>query len=163
MIFNNIFNTKKIYRILLLVVKIDLLEKSMIPGKKGYERIKWCFNNTLNDSFTFIIFFIDSGKINKYTFYWKSINLSHYWGIAFIGWTSIFAGISWNNASVRRDETTGQRPRTISTDSRTPDSPAKASSAEALIRFVHCAMGCAVVKAGGGVVAQVPAPRSSTT
>ncbi|CAJ0766816.1 21803_t:CDS:2 [Entrophospora sp. SA101] len=32
----------------------------MIPGKKGYERIKWCFNNTLNDNFTFIIFFIDS-------------------------------------------------------------------------------------------------------
>ncbi|CAJ0884032.1 1481_t:CDS:2 [Entrophospora sp. SA101] len=29
-------------------------------GKKGYERIKWCFNNTLNDNFTFIIFFIDS-------------------------------------------------------------------------------------------------------
>ncbi|CAG8656903.1 3963_t:CDS:2 [Acaulospora morrowiae] len=39
------------------VVKVDLLEKSMIPGKKGFERVKWCFNNSLTDPFSFLISF----------------------------------------------------------------------------------------------------------
>ncbi|RIB00215.1 ribonuclease P 40kDa subunit-domain-containing protein [Gigaspora rosea] len=43
------------------VVQINLLEKSMIPGKKGFERIKWCFDNTLSDPFPFLISYIDSG------------------------------------------------------------------------------------------------------
>ncbi|PKY14508.1 hypothetical protein RhiirB3_426515 [Rhizophagus irregularis] len=43
------------------VVQIDLKEKSLIPGKKGYERIKWCFNNTLTKKFTFLISFVKSG------------------------------------------------------------------------------------------------------
>ncbi|RIA99709.1 ribonuclease P 40kDa subunit-domain-containing protein [Glomus cerebriforme] len=42
------------------VVQINLKEKSLIPGKKGYERIKWCFNNTLTKKFTFLISFIKS-------------------------------------------------------------------------------------------------------
>ncbi|RHZ56987.1 hypothetical protein Glove_395g26 [Diversispora epigaea] len=41
------------------VVQINLLEKSMIPGKKGYERVKWCFENSLTESFPFLISFID--------------------------------------------------------------------------------------------------------
>jgi len=44
-----------------LVVQINLLEKSMIPGKKGFERIKWCFDNTLSDPFPFLISYVDSG------------------------------------------------------------------------------------------------------
>ncbi|RIB16108.1 ribonuclease P [Gigaspora rosea] len=43
------------------VVQINLLEKSMIPGKKGFERIKWCFDNTLSDPFPFLISYVDSG------------------------------------------------------------------------------------------------------
>ncbi|RIB09120.1 ribonuclease P 40kDa subunit-domain-containing protein [Gigaspora rosea] len=42
------------------VVQINLLEKSMIPGKKGFERIKWCFDNTLSDPFPFLISYVDS-------------------------------------------------------------------------------------------------------
>ncbi|CAG8786909.1 5735_t:CDS:2, partial [Racocetra persica] len=42
------------------VIQINLLEKSMIPGKKGFERIKWCFNNTLSDPFPFLISYVDS-------------------------------------------------------------------------------------------------------
>ncbi|CAG8444001.1 8637_t:CDS:10 [Diversispora eburnea] len=41
------------------VVQINLLEKSMIPGKKSYERVKWCFENSLTESFPFLISFID--------------------------------------------------------------------------------------------------------
>lgn len=31
----------------------------MVPGKKGYERVKWCFENSLTESFPFLISFID--------------------------------------------------------------------------------------------------------
>ncbi|CAG8733669.1 9244_t:CDS:2, partial [Cetraspora pellucida] len=49
---------------------INLLEKSMIPGKKGFERIKWCFNNTLSDPFPFLISYVDSAtqETQKITF-----------------------------------------------------------------------------------------------
>ncbi|CAG8524033.1 10181_t:CDS:10 [Funneliformis mosseae] len=42
------------------VVQIDLKRRSLIPGKKGYERIKWCFNNTLTKKFTFLMSFVKS-------------------------------------------------------------------------------------------------------
>ncbi|CAG8500596.1 6834_t:CDS:2 [Funneliformis caledonium] len=42
------------------VVQIDLKRRSLIPGKKGYERIKWCFNNTLTKRFTFLMSFVKS-------------------------------------------------------------------------------------------------------
>ncbi|RUS32975.1 ribonuclease P 40kDa subunit-domain-containing protein [Jimgerdemannia flammicorona] len=42
------------------VVQIDLTAKSMVPGKKGYDRIKWCFENTLNKKFTFFIASVNS-------------------------------------------------------------------------------------------------------
>ncbi|RUS21509.1 hypothetical protein BC937DRAFT_92478, partial [Endogone sp. FLAS-F59071] len=37
------------------IVQIDLTAKSMVPGKKGYDRIKWCFENTFVKKFTFFI------------------------------------------------------------------------------------------------------------
>ncbi|CAI2173674.1 16581_t:CDS:2 [Funneliformis geosporum] len=40
------------------VVQIDLKRRSLIPGKKGYERIKWVFNNTLTKKFTFLMSFV---------------------------------------------------------------------------------------------------------
>ncbi|CAG8655713.1 6716_t:CDS:2, partial [Scutellospora calospora] len=52
------------------VVQINLLEKSMLPGKKGFERIKWCFNNTLSEPFPFIISYVDfaTQETQKITF-----------------------------------------------------------------------------------------------
>ncbi|KAK9728179.1 hypothetical protein K7432_001288 [Basidiobolus ranarum] len=36
-------------------VTIDLNADNMIPGHKIYERVKWCFEHTLTDTFTFLI------------------------------------------------------------------------------------------------------------
>ncbi|KAL1919763.1 uncharacterized protein VTP21DRAFT_1694 [Calcarisporiella thermophila] len=41
------------------VVIIDLLEKSMIPGKNGYERVQWCFENTFTQELEFYIAFVN--------------------------------------------------------------------------------------------------------
>ncbi|CAG8467025.1 8972_t:CDS:10 [Ambispora gerdemannii] len=41
------------------VVTIDVLADSMVPGKKGYERIKWCFEHTLSGSFPFLISYVN--------------------------------------------------------------------------------------------------------
>ncbi|CAG8443951.1 10866_t:CDS:10 [Ambispora leptoticha] len=41
------------------VVTIDVLADSMIPGKKGYERIKWCFEHTLSGNFPFLISYVN--------------------------------------------------------------------------------------------------------
>jgi ribonuclease P/MRP protein subunit RPP40 len=47
--------------VLTLVIEIDLLAKAMRPGKKGYERIRWCFSNTLPEKIPFLISCIDAG------------------------------------------------------------------------------------------------------
>ncbi|KAG0212713.1 hypothetical protein BGX28_005746 [Mortierella sp. GBA30] len=40
-------------------VEIDLLAPAMIPGKPGFERIKWCFENTLVTVFPMVLASVD--------------------------------------------------------------------------------------------------------
>ncbi|CAG8450839.1 5261_t:CDS:2 [Paraglomus occultum] len=42
------------------VIELQLSAKAMSPGKKFYERIKWCFEHTLVDSFPFVIMYINA-------------------------------------------------------------------------------------------------------
>ncbi|KAG9325796.1 hypothetical protein KVV02_005720 [Mortierella alpina] len=41
------------------VVEIDLLAPAMIPGKPGFDRIKWCFDNTLTTIFPMVLVSVD--------------------------------------------------------------------------------------------------------
>ncbi|KAF9939935.1 Ribonuclease P protein subunit p40 [Mortierella antarctica] len=41
------------------VVEIDLLAPAMIPGKPGFDRIKWCFDNTLTTVFPMVLASVD--------------------------------------------------------------------------------------------------------
>ncbi|KAF9973111.1 Ribonuclease P protein subunit p40 [Actinomortierella ambigua] len=42
------------------VVKIDLRAPAMVPKKPGFERIKWCFENTLVEKFSMLIASVDA-------------------------------------------------------------------------------------------------------
>ncbi|KAG0207143.1 hypothetical protein BGX33_007008 [Mortierella sp. NVP41] len=42
------------------VVEIELTKPAMIPGKSGFERIKWCFENTLATPFSMLFASVDS-------------------------------------------------------------------------------------------------------
>ncbi|KAG0231681.1 hypothetical protein BGW42_008696 [Actinomortierella wolfii] len=42
------------------VVKIDLRSPAMAPKKPGFERIKWCFENTLTDKFSMLLAHVDT-------------------------------------------------------------------------------------------------------
>ncbi|KAG9305451.1 hypothetical protein G9A89_021169 [Geosiphon pyriformis] len=52
------------------IIEIDLRSSSMVPGKKGYERIKWCFEHNLSGTYPFMISFVDSasGEIREISF-----------------------------------------------------------------------------------------------
>ncbi|KAG0003791.1 hypothetical protein BGZ65_001349 [Modicella reniformis] len=41
------------------VVELDLRSPAMIPGKPGFERIKWCFENTLTKIFPMVLASVD--------------------------------------------------------------------------------------------------------
>ena len=45
-----------------VVVDIDLNSSSFKPGKKGYNRIKWCLQDRLNLKFNFLVTWTPSGK-----------------------------------------------------------------------------------------------------
>ncbi|KAG0269813.1 Ribonuclease P protein subunit p40 [Actinomortierella ambigua] len=42
------------------VVKIDLRAPAMVPKKPGFERVKWCFENTLVDKFSMLFASVDA-------------------------------------------------------------------------------------------------------
>lgn len=44
---------------MLIVVELDLRAPSMVPGKAGFERIKWCFENTLVTVFSMVLASVD--------------------------------------------------------------------------------------------------------
>ncbi|KAI7821945.1 ribonuclease P 40kDa subunit-domain-containing protein [Gamsiella multidivaricata] len=69
------------------VVEVDLRAPSMIPGKPGFERIKWCFENTLTTTFPMLLVsvtpegvslplkFPDSARATKLSFNIQSTRL----------------------------------------------------------------------------------------
>ncbi|KAG0280334.1 hypothetical protein BGZ96_001602 [Linnemannia gamsii] len=46
------------------VVEIDLNKPAMIPGKPGFERVKWCFENTLVTPFSMLFASVDSQGVS---------------------------------------------------------------------------------------------------
>jgi hypothetical protein len=46
-----------------VVVDIDLNSSSFKPGKKGYNRIKWCLQDRLNLKFNFLVTWTPIGKV----------------------------------------------------------------------------------------------------
>ncbi|KAG0095561.1 Ribonuclease P protein subunit p40 [Podila epicladia] len=46
------------------VVELDLQAPSMIPGKAGFERIKWCFENTLVTVFPMVLASVDPAGVS---------------------------------------------------------------------------------------------------
>ncbi|KAI1307391.1 hypothetical protein EDD11_004475 [Mortierella claussenii] len=42
------------------VVEVDLRGPAMLPGKPGFERIKWCFQNTLTTVFPMVLASVDA-------------------------------------------------------------------------------------------------------
>ncbi|KAG0044669.1 hypothetical protein BGZ83_010106 [Gryganskiella cystojenkinii] len=46
------------------VVKIDMRAPSMVPGKPGFDRIKWCFENTLVTRFPMLLASVDENGVS---------------------------------------------------------------------------------------------------
>ena len=48
------------------VVKIDLLADYFVPGKKNYERVRWCVTDQLQLKFDFLLTWVPPGAVYSF-------------------------------------------------------------------------------------------------
>jgi hypothetical protein len=49
-----------------LVVEVNLKDPKFAPGKKVFDRVKWCFDNNLSESFHFQLAYVNKGRIDSF-------------------------------------------------------------------------------------------------